>query len=610
MCGIFGYIGNRKAAPLLIEGIRNLEYRGYDSAGIAVLGANLKISSMKSVGKVAELEKKMNGGLAGTSGIAHTRWATHGGVTEKNAHPHFDCARHIWVVHNGIIENSDELRAKLKRKGHTFNSETDTEVVAHLLEDVRKKGMALEDAARAILPELRGTYGLVIIDSSDPEKLVAVRNFSPLVLGIGDGEFFVASDTAPLLQHTRKVVYLKEREIAVLVRSGYRIVNFLDKELARKPQQIDWSVEEAKKGKFPHFMLKEIFDEPEAIRNSIRGRIDLAGKTAKLGGLAGVERELARAKKIFIVGCGTAYHAGRIGEYLIEELAGVPVETDLASEFRYRDQKFGRGDVVLAISQSGETADTLAAVKEAKRRKALTLGVTNVIGSTLSRETHAGIYQHIGPEIGVAATKTFVSQVGVMALLAVYLGRQRDLSGMQALKVLQALQSVPDHMQHILKDSVKIKAIADRYKNYKDFIFLGRKYNFPTALEGALKLKEISYVHAEGLASGELKHGTLALIDKNVPTICIMPTDSVYEKNFSNIREVKARSGPVIAIATEGDTSVKGVADHVIFIPEIHESLSPLLATLPLQLFAYYFAAGKGLDVDKPRNLAKSVTVE
>ncbi|MEK7138547.1 MAG: glutamine--fructose-6-phosphate transaminase (isomerizing) [Patescibacteria group bacterium] len=615
MCGIFGYLGKRRAAPVLLQGIKDLEYRGYDSAGMAVLSDSGRVICERAVGPVVYLEKKIkknkaiNGEL--TAGLVHSRWATHGGVTEKNAHPHSDCSKNIWLAHNGIIENYEELKKDLILKGHKFKSQTDTEVIAHLVEEIKKsQDLSLEEAMRLALKEVKGTYGIVAFDKREVGKLVVARNFSPLVLGLGKDELFVASDATPIATHTRRLVYLKDGEMAVLKRDGYKIFNLANKEINRRHLDIDWSYEQAQKGEFKDFTLKEIFEQPTALENSCRGRIDLKNKKAVLGGLAGLEKELAKAKRLIIVGSGTAHHAGMLGKIFIEELAGFPVVTDIASEWHYKRQIFQKGDVLLAISQSGETADTLGALRDAKKKKILTLGITNVIGSTLARETNAGVYQHIGPEIGVAATKSFISQSAVLLQMAVFFGKQRGLTDTEAHRILKAFRDLPKLIEKILTQSEKIKQLADKYKKFDDFMFLGRKYNFPTALEGALKLKEISYAHAEGLAAGELKHGPIAMIDKDFPSVFIAPKDSIYEKNFSNIKEIKARDGVILAVTTEGNTDLERVVDDVIYIPETLEMLYPFLAVIPLQLFGYWNAVLRGYNVDKPRNLAKSVTVE
>ncbi len=619
MCGIVGYIGKQEAAPVLLDGIKGLEYRGYDSAGMAILESGIKneelrVRCIKAVGRVSNLENKLRSqDLSGNLGIVHSRWATHGGVTEENAHPHSDCGGNIWLVHNGIIENFKELKEELLSRGHKFSSETDTEVLTHMIEEMtneKSEMRNLEEAVRLALRRVKGAYGLAIMDRREPEKLVAVRNSSPLLLGLVDDEYIVASDASAVLKRTKKIIYLNDGEMAILSPDGHKVTNFDNQTLAREPEELDWSLESAQKGGYPHFMLKEIFEQPEAIENSIRGRLLPDQGRAKLGGLADIKNKLRDVERIHIAACGTAYLAGRVGEYSLEEYAGIPTEVDLASEFRYRKPVFGKKDLMLVISQSGETADTLAALKEAKEKGVLSAGIVNVVGSTLARETDAGVYQHIGPEIGVASTKAFTSQVAILNLLALFLGRQRGMSLVTGQRICEELQNLPDLIRLILERAENIKAIAEKYQDYNNFFYIGRKYNMPTALEGALKLKEISYVHAEGYGAGELKHGPIAMIDENFPTIAIAPSDSVYEKMVSNIQEIKARKGPVIAIATEGNGDLETLADDVIYIPKTLEMLTPILATIPLQLFAYHFAVLRGNDVDKPRNLAKSVTVE
>ncbi len=632
MCGIVGYIGKEEALPVLLEGIKNLEYRGYDSAGFAILGEDEKVSGEKAVGKISALAEKVGGRkFGGKTGIIHSRWATHGGVTEANAHPHSDCKGVIWLAHNGIVENYKELKDELNKKGHSFKSETDTEVIAHLIEEelnpVRSRAPAqggspegtagaatsngtFSNAVRNALKKIRGTYGLVILKSDEPDTLVAARNFSPLLVGLGEGEYIVASDAAAVLKHAKNVLYLDDGEMAVLTRDGHRVFDLEMRERDKESQVIDWSPERAQKNCYPHFMLKEIFEGPEAVENSVRGRLVLEEGNAKLGGLEKVMPALRNAKRILISACGTAYHAGRVGEYMLEEYGGIPVETDIASEFRYRKPVFREGDVFLAISQSGETADTLAALREAKEKGVPALAVVNVVGSTIARYADAGVYQHIGPEIGVASTKAFVSQVSILALLTLLIGRQREMSVVMGRRIANELTKIPELMRKILKQSDNVATLARKYGKYGNFLYLGRKYNLPVAYEGALKLKEISYVHAEGCGAGEMKHGSIAMIDENFPSVFIAPQDSVYEKMISNIEEIKARRGLVIAVATEGDKKIADIADDVIYIPKTLEMLTPLLSVVPLQLFAYHFGVLRGLDVDKPRNLAKSVTVE
>lgn len=614
MCGIVGYIGKQRALPILLDGIKRLEYRGYDSAGLAVLEKSGKIKSEKAAGKIKNLEEKLlhPNYFKGNVGISHTRWATHGEVNETNTHPHCDCKRDIWLAHNGIIENYRQLKTDLQKLGHTFRSDTDTETIAHLIEEfqIKKRELPFEEAVRLALLSVCGTYGLVVIDSREPQKLVAARNFSPLLLGIGKDGYFIASDVSAVLKHTKNVVYLDDGEMAVLTPSEHNIYD-LGRNLRVKPvQEIPWSYEEAEKGGYPHFMLKEIFEEPEAIENSIRGRMLPREGMVKLGGLSEVIDKLRSARRILISACGTAYLAGSVGEYMLEEYAGISTEVDLASEFRYRKPLFKEGDLFFAISQSGETADTIAALREAKEKGVPTLGIVNVVGSTIARDTDAGIYQHAGPEIGVASTKAFTSQISILVLLTVLLGRSREMSYVLGQRILRELGEVPKLMRAILKQNEAIKGLAQKYQKYQNFFYLGRKYNFPVAQEGALKLKEISYVHAEGYGAGELKHGPIALIDENFPSMIIAPQDSVYEKMLSNMEEIKARRGPVIAVATQGDQKIRELADDVIYIPKTLEMLTPLLSVIPLQLFAYHFGVLRGHDVDKPRNLAKSVTVE
>lgn len=613
MCGIVGYTGKRRALPILLGGIKNLEYRGYDSAGFAVVAKN-GVKSEKATGRVAKLEEKIGDPekIPGTAGIIHSRWATHGRVSENNAHPHSDCRNEIWLVHNGIVENYKELKDDLLKTGHKFRSETDTEVLAHLIEEFKNQNpqLAAEEAVRLALLSVRGTYGLAVVAKSEPEKLIAARNFSPLLLGIGENEHFVASDASAVLKHTKNVIYLDDGEIAVLTPKGRRIFDMRRNPKKKELQEIEWTLEQAQKGGYPHFMLKEIFEEPEAVENSIRGRLIPDEGLAKLGGLAEATDKLKAASRILISACGTAYFAGRLGEYMLEEYAGIPVEVDFASEFRYRKPVFREGDVFLAISQSGETADTLAALREAKEKGLPTFGIVNVVGSTMARETDAGVYQHIGPEIGVASTKAFTSQIAILTLLTLLLGRSREMSLVTGQRIGKELQRIPELMRKILELGDHIKSLAAKYQKYQNFLYLGRKYNLPVALEGALKLKEISYVHAEGCGAGEMKHGPIAMIDENFPSVFIAPQDSVYEKMVSNIEEVRARRGPIIAVATEGDEKIRELADDVIYIPKTLEMLTPLLSVIPLQLFAYHFGVMRGYDVDKPRNLAKSVTVE
>ena len=612
MCGIVGYIGEKRAAPLLLQGLRRLEYRGYDSAGIAVQ-VNGHLETKKSVGKIVELEKLLsNGGEpVGTIGIAHTRWATHGAPNTVNAHPHTDCTGDIAVVHNGIIENASTLKQKLIALGHTFTSETDTEVVAHLIEEAFEG--SLEEAVRAALQQVEGAYGLAIISSKDPGKIVAARKGSPLLLGVTDtGEYFVASDVAAVLAQTRQVIYLDDGEMAVLSRDGYRTTSLRGGEITKEIMQVSWDLDAIEKSGHEHFMLKEIFEQPETLRNTMRGRmLDLEGNI-KLGGVTLTPDELRSIENITICACGTSWHSGLIGEYMMEELAHIPVEVEYASEFRYRASVIGPKTLVIAISQSGETADTLAAMREAKERGARIMGLVNAVGSTIARESDFGIYLHAGPEIGVASTKAFTSQVLALTLFTIHMARVRGtLDAERAKEIMSAIKKLPDQVDQVLELNDALRELARTYKSASNFLYLGRGFNFPTALEGALKLKEISYIHAEGLPAAEMKHGPIALIDENMPVVMIAPRDSVYSKVTSNIQEVKARGGRVIAVVTEGtNTEIQNLVDHLIPIPDTLEILTPILATIPLQLLAYHVAVMRGCNVDMPRNLAKSVTVE
>ncbi|MEW6680069.1 MAG: glutamine--fructose-6-phosphate transaminase (isomerizing) [bacterium] len=606
MCGIIGYIGEREAKDILLDGLRHLEYRGYDSAGLVILNDHPFL--VKREGKVADLEEIINKTeIPGKIGIAHTRWATHGVPSEENAHPHSDCKNEIFVVHNGIIENYKTLKKSLIEKGHIFKSETDTEVLAHLIEENYKGN--LEDAVEIALSFVTGTYGITVISSKEPDKIVAARYGSPLIIGLGKNENIIASDPAAILRYTKQVVYLEEGEIVVVKRDEF----FSKGEISLKDRIaiLEWEIEQAEKEGFAHFMLKEIFDQPKVIKDSIRGRLLLDEGISKLGGLEDVRERLSSIERLIITACGTAYYAGLVGEYILEEYGGIPTEVEYASEFRYRKPLLEKEKTaLLVISQSGETADTLSALREAKRKGVLTIGIVNVVGSTIARETDCGVYNHAGPEIGVASTKAFVSQLTILSLLSLLLGRQRDLSLVMGKRIVLEIQELSEKVSEILKQSDKIKEIAERYKNYKDFLYLGRKYNYPIALEGALKLKEISYIHAEGYPAGEMKHGPIALIDENFPTVAICLKDSVHQKVYSNLEEIKARKGKIIAIATSGDSEIEAITSDVIYIPKTLEMLSPILAVVPLQLFAYYVAVSLGRNVDKPRNLAKSVTVE
>ncbi len=607
MCGIVGYIGKPKNIKEGLEALKRLEYRGYDSAGMAAYDpAKKEIFVLKAVGKIENLEKKLEGvEITASPFLFYTRWATHGGVTEQNCHPHSDCKGNIWVAHNGIIENYQQLKAKLIEKGHTFVSETDTEVIPHLIEHAFRGNLA--QAVRKIVPLLRGAFALVIIAKEDPEQLIAVRNSAPLLVGIGEGEYIAASDPSAVAGVTREVVYLEDGEMAVLKKEGYAIQDINGNHIAKTVKVIDWNIEDTQKGGYPHFMLKEIMEQPEGIADTMRGRFGKEAGKVKLGGLEQIADQLKNVERAHILGMGTAYLAGLVGEYLISEYAGIPVDTDQASEFRYRNPVIDKKTAYLFISQSGETADTLAALREVKRQGGLTLGIINVVGSSAAREVDAGLYNHAGPEIGVASTKAFTSQLTLLALLTVFFANQKgkDLS-----KFTEALKKIPEAVDHILRDASAIQKLAEKYSKTSSMLYIGRKYQYPIALEGALKLKEISYVHAEGFSGGELKHGPIALVDEHMPTIALCPSDSVYEKMISNIQEIKARKGPVIAVATEGNTEIAKIADDVLYIPNVSEPLMPLLSVIPLQLFAYYVAVLRGYDPDKPRNLAKSVTVE
>ncbi len=609
MCGIIGYIGKQQAVPILIEGLKRLEYRGYDSAGLSVFeGKN--IFTFKSVGKIAELEKKIDGKkIMSFLGIAHTRWATHGKPCDKNSHPHCDCQGNIFLVHNGIVENYQELKEDLEKKGHKFSSETDTEVIAHLIEEFNKR-LDFKNAVLKTLKVIKGTYGLAIINKKEPQKIIVARLGSPLILGIGQDEYIVASDASAIIRHTKKVVFLEDGEMAVITPENYEIFNAQNKTIAKETTKLDWSLEKAEKQGFAHFMLKEIFEQPTSMADAMRGRLIVKDGAAKLGGLKDIAEKLREIERIIIVSCGTSYHAGLVGEYMLEEYAGIPVEVEYASEFRYRKTQLDKNTAIIAISQSGETADTLAAIREGKNKGALALGIVNTVGSTIARETDAGVYNHAGPEIGVASTKAFTSQLVIFVLLTLFLGRQREMSLVTGKRIAMEMHKIPRLIEEILKQDRIIKKIAKKYAKYQDMLYLGRKYNFPIALEGALKIKEISYVHAEGYPSGEMKHGPIALIDGNFPSIMIVPSDSVYEKNLSGLQELKARGGKIIAIATKGDKKIQKLANDVIYIPKTLEMLTPLLSVVPLQLFAYYVGIARCLDVDKPRNLAKSVTVE
>ncbi len=610
MCGIVGYIGNREASPILLEGLKRLEYRGYDSAGISTI-ANGKLLMQKRSGKISELENELrHREIPGTLGVGHTRWATHGEPNSENAHPHDDCTGKIALIHNGIIENYATLKKELQAKGHQFKTETDTETLVHLIEDYYKDNGLLEKAVREALLLVKGTYGIAVICSDEPDVLVAARNGSPIVLGIGDDEYFVASDVAAIAGHTCNVTYLDDNEMAVLHRDNLVIKTIDDRPVEKRIEQIPFELEKIEKGGYAHFMLKEIMEQPQTIFDSMRGRLLEEEGTAKLGGIQNDLESLLYARRVLLSACGTSWHASLIGEYMIEEYARIPVEVEYASEFRYRDPILDRDTIVVVISQSGETADTLAAVREARRKRAKVFGICNVVGSSIARETDAGIYLHAGPEIGVASTKAFTSQVTVLSLITLLLARMSSMSASRGREIVQEMKRLPEKVKKILDTHEYIEQIAEKYANKQNFLYLGRGYNFPVALEGALKLKEISYIHAEGYPAAEMKHGPIALIDENMPVVFIATKDSTYEKIISNIEEVRARKGKLIAIATEGDDFIKTKVDHTIYIPPTIEFLTPILTIIPLQLLAYYIAAKRGCDVDQPRNLAKSVTVE
>ncbi|MBM4107874.1 MAG: glutamine--fructose-6-phosphate transaminase (isomerizing) [Phycisphaerae bacterium] len=609
MCGIVAYIGSKQCQQLLLEGLKRLEYRGYDSAGMAILDAG-RLDLAKAVGKVANLEDKLEtiGGLRGTLGLAHTRWATHGGVTEPNAHPHTDDKVGIALVHNGIIENYAALKTYLEEKGHVFKSQTDTEVLAMLIGELYEGD--LEKAVQAALREVTGAYAIAVICEKEPDTLVVARKGSPLMLGIGNGEFIVGSDPAAIIAHTAQAVPLDDYNVAKVTRSGFRTTDIHDVPVTPKVMQLELDLEQIELGSFAHFMQKEIFEQPKALRNTLRGRLETREGRVVLGGVARLDKELTKARRVILTGQGTALHAAMIGEYLMEDLAKIPAVAEYASEFRYRNPIVEENTVVVAVSQSGETADTLAALREARERGALSLGVVNVVGSSISRETDAGVYLRVGPEIGVASTKAFAGQLTVLAMLTIYLGRKRFMSADQCADLMRELERVPDKVDRILESDQRIRKVTEGLVDRENWLFLGRGYNYPTALEGALKLKEISYIHAEGMPAAEMKHGPIALINDGMPAVFIANKGRQYDKVMSNIQEVKARGGRIIAVATEGDDQITRLADDVLFIPEITEPLSPMLAVVPLQLMAYHAAVLRGHDVDKPRNLAKSVTVE
>ncbi len=609
MCGIVGYTGRKEALNILLDGLRMLEYRGYDSAGVA-LNYKGSLSVYKTKGKISSLVNLIGDQkLKGKCGIGHTRWATHGAPSDVNSHPHTDDKNTVAVVHNGIIENYQQIKQALIKKGKKFSSETDSEVIASLIAEYHKE-LSLPDAVKKTVRELKGAYGIAVISSKEPGTIVGAKQGSPLVLGIGENEYILASDASAIVKKTKKVIYLEDNNVAVLTTEDYTITTVEDKHVDHEIQTLEFDAEKLAKGTFEHFMLKEIFEQPESIANSMRGRLIKEEGISHLGGLNLVQSELRRIKRIIILACGTSWHAGITGEYMIEDLAGIPVEVEYASEFRYRNPIIGPDTIIIAISQSGETADTLAAVKEASRRGATVLGICNVVGSSIARTTHGGVYLHAGPEIGVASTKAFTSQITVLALITLSLGRMRRISHSKGMEICNALDRIPSQIQEILDQNETVKSIAELYHNKNNFLFLGRSYNYPVALEGALKLKEISYIHAEGYPAAEMKHGPIALIDPDMPTVIIALKDSVYDKILSNMEEIKARGGKIIAIANMDDNEIEKYADHVIRIPVTLPVLSPFLSVIPLQLLAYHIAAIRGCEIDQPRNLAKSVTVE
>ncbi|MFT5142109.1 MAG: glucosamine--fructose-6-phosphate aminotransferase (isomerizing) [Rhodothermales bacterium] len=610
MCGIVGYIGERQAVDVLIQGLRRLEYRGYDSAGVAIVNGALAVH--KQNGKVGELARLLeNTKVEGTLGIGHTRWATHGEPSDLNAHPHLASDGSFALVHNGIIENYNSIRERLSRSGFVFESQTDTEVLVKLIENVRNTtGLPLQEAVRQALTRVEGTYGIAVVAEGDEDLLIAARKGSPLILGVGDGEYFLGSDAAPLIEYTRQVVYLNDGEMVVISRSGFEVSDIDSVVLQKEIHELEWDLEEIEKGGYEHYMLKEIFEQPTSIANCMRGRVRVAENLVTLGGLTDHMDSLAQAERIIICACGTSWHAALVGEYVIESLARIPVEVEYASEFRYRNPVLRKGDAVFVISQSGETADTLAAVRQAQAAGVPVYGIVNTVGSTIARETDAGVYLHAGPEIGVASTKAFTAQVTVLTMIATKIAQARGMEEKESRRLLAALEALPAQVQTVLELDDEIKKMASVYRYASNFLYLGRGYHFPVALEGALKLKEISYIHAEGYPAAEMKHGPIALIDQFMPVVFLALKDSTYEKVVSNIEEVAARKGCVIAITDKGNGELDKLCEHVLRVPTTIEELSPILTSIPLQLLAYHIAVMRGCDVDQPRNLAKSVTVE
>lgn len=611
MCGIVAYIGHQEAFPLIIKGLKRLEYRGYDSTGISVHDQGLKI--YKKAGKVTDLEKFVaDESIHSNIGIGHTRWATHGEPNDRNAHPHFSADRSLSIIHNGIIENYGTIKEELLSKGYSFQSDTDTEVLITFIEDIRKQnGGDLEQAVRSALHAVEGAYAIVILNQENQDQLIAARKGSPMVLGVGNEEYFIASDATPIIEYTNEVVYLKDREIAIVNRDNFRITNIDDVEQTPYIQKVEMKLEELEKGGYEHFMLKEIFEQPNSIADSMRGRLDAVNGNLTLGGIYEYSQALINARRIIILACGTSWHSGLVAEYLFEEYCRIPVEVEYASEFRYRNPVIHEGDIVIAISQSGETADTLAAIELAKSKGAIILGIVNVVGSSISRITHEGAYLHTGPEIGVASTKAFTGQLSVLTMITLSVAHKKGtITQTRYKELLVELSNIPSKIKEVLDNNVVVEEIAERFKDAKNFIYLGRGYNFPVALEGALKLKEISYIHAEGYPAAEMKHGPIALIDEEMPVVFIATRDSSYDKVVSNIQEVKARKGVVIAVVTKGDALIPALADYIIEVPPCEEALMPLVSVIPLQLLSYHIAVMRGCNVDQPRNLAKSVTVE
>ncbi len=604
MCGIFGYVGTRTAEPILVEGLRTLEYRGYDSAGIFVPG----FGAIKAVGPIDNLAAKLPASIPGSSGIAHTRWATHGAPTEKNAHPHHDMSETVWLVHNGIVENYRELKEGLAVQGISFYSDTDTEVLTKLIGSFYRGD--LREAVRLALGAVRGTYGLAVMSEKNPSEIIAARMGSPIVLGIGQHGNFVSSDPSALLIHTKDVVYLDDGEIALVTKDGFEITSVNGKKKEKTVEKVEWDMESVQKNGYEHFMLKEIFEAPEVIENTIRGRLLKDKGRAKLGGLESVLPQLTALNRLQIVGCGSAYYAGAVGRYMLEEYADLPVEVELGSEYRYKKVYADKKSAVLAVTQSGETADTRASLKKAEEMNLLTLGIVNVVGSAIARETDAGVYNHAGPEVAVASTKAFTSQLTVLSLLTLLLGRERGMTLEAGQEIVAGILALPEVLKDVLGRAPEIERIAKKYADARDMMYIGRHMHAPIAYEGALKLKEVAYIHAEAYAGGELKHGPIAMLDKDFPVFALAPQDAVYEKMVSNIEEVRARHAPVIALATEGDVMIRSIASDVIYVPKVHPLLQPIVSTVPLQLFAYYVGTAKGFNVDRPRNLAKSVTVE